>query len=173
MPIVPTVRTFQSREWRSYRDLRLRALADAPDAFGSTLAAEQMREESEWSMRLARGIESGLDLPLVAEVNQVAVGLAWAKVDASNPALANLYQMWVDPKFRRSGVGRMLLRAAIDWARGQNVQTVVLGVTCGDTPAMRLYLQAGFRPVGATEPLRLGSHLLAQSMSLSLNGPAA
>jgi hypothetical protein len=34
----PTVRRFAASEWRIYRALRLQALHDAPDAFGSTLA---------------------------------------------------------------------------------------------------------------------------------------
>ncbi len=40
------VRTFAPHEWPTYKDLRLRALADSPDAFGSTLAAEQGRTDA-------------------------------------------------------------------------------------------------------------------------------
>ena len=40
MTDAPTIRTFSPGEWRAYRDLRLRALTDSPDAFGRTLAEE-------------------------------------------------------------------------------------------------------------------------------------
>ena len=64
----PHIRTFAQHEWAVYKDLRLRALADSPDAFGSTLAKEQNRSDAEWASRLAAGVNSW-DLPLVAEVD--------------------------------------------------------------------------------------------------------
>jgi hypothetical protein len=60
--------------------LRLRALADSPDAFGSTLAQEQDRDDAHWAARLAAGVEA-LSLPLVAELGAEPVGLAWARID--------------------------------------------------------------------------------------------
>ena len=163
-----TVRKFEPPEWILYRGLRLRALAESPDAFGSTLAAEQHRAADEWAARLADGANSGLDLPLIAEVHLEAAGLAWAKVDASNPSLVNIYQMWVAPEFRGQGLGRLLLRAAVEWARTRKAHSMHLRVTCGNTPAVSLYTREGFEPAGPSEPLRPGSALCAQPMSLRL-----
>src|SRR5438067_1084868 len=129
----PTVRTFASHEWRAYRDLRLRALADSPDAFGSTLAAEQASSDEQWSARLARGVASDTDVALAAELNDRLVGLAWVKLEALDQNVAHVYQMWVAPNFRRRGAGRMLLRSAIGWAKAASAKALVLAVTCGDT----------------------------------------
>jgi GNAT superfamily N-acetyltransferase len=166
----PSVRTFAAQEWRTYRDLRLRALADSPDAFGSTRAHEDRLSETEWSSRLASGVESHRDIPLIAEMGDEPIGLAWGRIESATPDLAHLYQMWVAPNHRGLGAGRKLLDAVITWARAANVSYLVLNVTCGDSPALRLYLRAGFQPIGAPEPLRLGSDLLAQPMRLALSG---
>jgi GNAT superfamily N-acetyltransferase len=165
----PTVRKLEPPEWVTYRTLRLRALADSPDAFGGTFAAEQALSPEEWANRLAAGATSALSLPLIAEVDRQPAGLAWARVDASDSAVVNLYQMWVAPEFRGLGAGRMLLRTAIEWAKTVNAKAVHLGVTCGDTPAMRLYITEGFVPAGPTQAIRPGSPLLGQSMRLLLN----
>ena len=162
------VRPFAPHEWTTYKDLRLRALADSPDAFGSTLAAEQDRSDAVWSSRLASGAGSGLDLPLMAEVDGKPVGLAWARIDRDDPGLAYLYQMWVAPDHRRLGLGQMLLDGVVAWAKAKNASYLDLGVTDRDSPAMRLYRRAGFVPVGQPEPLRPGSDLLGLSMRLDL-----
>jgi GNAT superfamily N-acetyltransferase len=163
------IRKLESPEWPTYRDLRLRALAESPDSFGNTLDAEQSLPNEAWASRLAGGVSSGLELPLIAEVGGKAAGLTWAKVDASNATLVNVYQMWVAPEFRGAGVGRMLLRTVVGWARARNASSVCLKVTCGDTPAARLYTREGFEPEGKTEPLRPGSSLDVQPMRLPLN----
>lgn len=168
MIYTPSIRTFTPHEWSIYRDLRLRALADSPDAFGRTLDEEKGRPDTEWSSRLASGVESRWDLPLLAEVSSEPIGLAWGRIESSNLDVANLYQMWVAPNYRGFGAGQMLLEVVIAWARAANVCYLALGVTCGDSSAMRLYLRAGFKPVGGPEPLRPGSELLAQPMRLAL-----
>jgi ribosomal protein S18 acetylase RimI-like enzyme len=163
----PTVRPFRADEWPTYRELRLRALADAPDAFGSTLAHEAARSDAEWSSRLATGVHSESDLPLVAEVSGEPIGLAWGRIE-SDPDIATLYQMWVAPERRGLGAGRMLVEAVIAWATSRNARYLTLAVTCGNNAAWRLYERAGFQPIGEPRPLRPGAALLSQPMALAL-----
>lgn len=164
----PSIRRLLPEEWPLYREIRLRSLADSPDAFGGTLANEQARPDAIWQQRLDRGARSGLDLPLLAEAEGVAIGLAWGKIEPGSAELANLYQMWVAPEYRGLGVGARMLADVIAWAREAGAHEIRLGVTCGDTPAVRLYQKAGFQVYGAPEPLRPGSALLAQYMCLPL-----
>jgi ribosomal protein S18 acetylase RimI-like enzyme len=164
---MPIIRPFLPQEWPVYKDLRLRALADAPDAFGSTLEREQSRPDSEWSARLVPNADS-LDLPLMALVEGKPAGLAWGRIEKSNPTVANLYQMWVAPDYRRLGAGKMLLQAVISWAVESQASYLDLGVTCTNAAATSLYLEAGFEPVGEPEPLRPASNLLCQPMRLKL-----
>ncbi|HEY7559968.1 MAG TPA: GNAT family N-acetyltransferase [Candidatus Binatia bacterium] len=114
---IPSVRAFRPHEWRVYRDLRLRALEDSPDAFGMTFSEEKDRADAEWSNRLVSGADTRWNFPVVAELAGEAIGLAWGRIEPSEPEAAHLYQMWVDPRFRRLGAGQMLLRAVIDWAK--------------------------------------------------------
>ena len=171
MMSVPIVRPFRSKEWRLYRDLRLAALADSPNAFASLFALEQPRPDMEWEKQFAEGVSSHTDLPLVAELEGQPCGFVWVKVEPPEHNMARLYQTWVSPQYRRVGVGRLLLETAVTWAREMGVRQVTLAVTCGDTPACRLYSRAGFITVGETEPLRDGSDLLCQDMQLSLGEP--
>jgi GNAT superfamily N-acetyltransferase len=162
------VRPFAAHEWPLYRSLRLRALHDAPAAFGSTLAEEDARTDADWAWRLNIGASSGRDRPLVAELAGAAVGLAWAKVDPADGSLANLFQMWVAPEARGHGVAAALLDAAVAWARASGARTMQLGVVCGNDPALRLYARAGFRSTGEPEPQRPGSSRMEQKMRLRL-----
>ena len=163
------VREFSPDEWASYRDLRLRSLADSPDAFGRTLAEEQQRSDDEWSVRLSSGVTSDTDLPLVAEEDGEPVGLAWGRIEPSAPDTANLYQMWVSPGYRSRGTGARLLESVISWATSKKAKRLELGVTLRDSPAFRLYRRSGFLPVGGPQMFRTGSDLLGQTMRLELD----
>ena len=165
-PIV--IRRFDAAEWQTYRRLRLTALADAPDAFGSTLAAEQGRPEAHWEERLRSGVESTNDLPLLALADDEPAGLVWGKIDPEDPTIAHVYQMWVAPTRRRLGIGAALLERVIDWARNRDASELVLSVTCGESPARRLYQRMQFKRRGEPMPLRPGSTLLVQEMSLHI-----
>jgi GNAT superfamily N-acetyltransferase len=159
-----TVRKFEVAEFSSYRSLRLSALEESPDAFGSTLGAEQLRTTKEWASRLQGGCNSGLDLPLIGQVGTTAAGLAWGKVDRSDRTIVHLYQMWVVPEFRGRGIARLLLRTIVAWTASLEARSVHLGVASGESSAMRLYVSEGFVPFGQVEPLRSGSALLSQRM---------
>ena len=159
-----TIRSFTAGQWSLYRALRLEALRDAPNAFGSTLAREEAFADRERITRLGRGAASDFDAPLVAESDGRAVGLAWARIDVEQPETAKLYQFWVHPDFRRRGVGRLLVDAAIAWARRSNVTEMVLDVALGPESAIDFYRRVGFEVVGECSPLRPGSSVLQQGM---------
>lgn len=163
-----SIRRFDATEWQVYRRLRLTALADAPDAFGSTLAAEQGRPDAHWEERLCSGVGSANDLPLLALADDEPAGLVWGKIDAADPSTAHVYQMWVTPTHRRLGVGAALLERLVEWARNRGASEVVLSVTCGDSPARRLYERARFEPRGEMTLLRPGSMVMVQEMRLHI-----
>ena len=158
-----TVRPFAQSEWREYRDTRLQALRDSPDAFGSVYETTSLLPDNEWIDRLAR-ISPQKDLPLAGLVESEFSAMAWARFDESEEKVAHLYQMWVSPRFRGNGLARKLLYTAMQWATSLGASAMILGVTCGDTPARKLYNSAGFEPIGIPEPLRPGSKLEVQTM---------
>lgn len=49
------IRQFYPEEWSVYKGLRLAALTEAPDAFGSTVAAESGRSDADWQDFLNQG----------------------------------------------------------------------------------------------------------------------
>lgn len=163
------VRPLLPDEWQAYRAIRLRALLEAPDAFGSTLAREQALALDTWAARVAKAAVSGIDCPLVADAGGEFVALAWARVDADDAAIVNLFQMWVAPEWRAQGVAGALLRRAIGWAEARGAHAMQLGVNCANGAAVSLYAHAGFVALGAPFPMRDGTELLEQTMRLELS----
>jgi GNAT superfamily N-acetyltransferase len=165
------IRRFASSEWPAYRALRLRSLLDAPDAFGSSYAAEEAWAQELWMARLTAASVSGRDCPLVAEStgpDGAMLGLLWAKCDADDAGIVNLFQMWVAPEARGRGVAAALVDEAVAWARSIGARRVQLGVVTDNQAAIQLYLRKGFRNAGTPAPIRPGSALLEQAMHLSL-----
>jgi hypothetical protein len=87
-----TVRRLGPGEADLLRDMRLRALRDAPLAFGSTLAREDGHEPEKWERWAADAARGERQAIFVAEP---AAGMASGVIDDADPALAHLYAMWV------------------------------------------------------------------------------
>ena len=136
-------------DWATYRRVRLEALREAPYAFGSTLAREQERSEAEWRAALTSRTR------FVAESGSAAVGTVSCG-DGEATGVAALTAMWVDPGYRRQGVGDMLVDQVISWCRQNGFSQVVLWVVDGNDNAERLYRRHGFRRTGAQEEVRPG-----------------
>jgi ribosomal protein S18 acetylase RimI-like enzyme len=128
------------------RSVRLRALEEAPDAFGSTLERELARTDDDWSRWIEPNPTFLLEAPDLGA--RGAVGMVAGAMDALDPTAAVLLAMWVDPEFRRTGGADHLVQAVIDWARTNNATTVSLCVIEGNVPAIRLYERTGFTRTG-------------------------
>lgn len=160
------IRRFLPHEWRVYRQIRMRALADSPYAFGSTLAEAQARTDADWQSRFCPAQSAPLEYPLLALVDDQPAGLAWGHIHPLELTVAHLFQMWVDPQFRRLHLGELLVNAVVDWARNHRVAYVELDVATGNPAALALYRKCGFLEWGQPHPLRTGMSMLSQTMRL-------
>src|SRR5690606_350737 len=104
-----TVRPCAPSEWELWRELRLRALADAPDAFAEQEAKARARPEVDWRAFVAPRPDA---VRLLAWDGATAVGMV-VVVAALPPARSHVYAMWVAPAARRRGIGRALLATGL------------------------------------------------------------
>lgn len=154
------VRRLRPDEWRKLRELRLRALADAPDAFGTTLEEDERRPDTEWQAWAGNADR----VLIIAERDGRLVGMASGGRAPSLERAAGLYSMWVEPAARGSGVAEAIVAAVTDWAVARDYPDIGLGVTVGNTRAIAFYERLGFRDTGERWPLRAGSALVIQIM---------
>ncbi|WP_245614122.1 GNAT family N-acetyltransferase [Actinokineospora inagensis] len=129
-------------DWSAIRSIRLTALADAPYAFASNLAAEQPHPESRWRAWPAEHAVflawSG-DRPV-----GITVGIPGDEVD--------MISVWTDPGFRGTGLATDLVETLVTWA-GSRSATAVTAWVVGDNPrARRFYARLGFTLTGKEMP---------------------
>jgi GNAT superfamily N-acetyltransferase len=152
------IRRIRPDEGLRLRTFRLYSLADAPSAFGSTLAEEMAYPESLWHER-ARSCAAGGDRVIfVAEQNGQWVGSATGLTPdpgSSHRSGLMLVAMFVDGTVRRRGVGDALVASIVGWARAREATRLTLWVTSTNEAAIALYGRSGFRPTGSTRP---GAH---------------
>ena len=142
------VRELTGNDWELMRDVRLAALAEAPQAFGSTYAREVSFTEAQWRGRIS---ERSVTYLAYDETDDVTpAGLAGVLVE---DATAEVVSMWVRPAFRGRGVGEALIEATASWAKSHSFATLFLWVTDSNAPAKRLYARCGFAPTGKSQPL--------------------
>jgi GNAT superfamily N-acetyltransferase len=129
--------------------VRLDALKEAPYAFGSTYEREKDLDEPSWRARIARRPT------FVAEVDGTVAGTV-ATGDGDVTGAAAVIAMWVDPRYRRRGVGDVLLKTVVEWAEERGYRELFLWVTAVNGAAERLYARNGFVRTGASQDVRPG-----------------
>ena len=162
-----TIRELAAHEWPLFRALRLRALADAPEAFATLLAEAASHTEAQWREQVAGVCASPSHVLFVSESGATVHGLVFGRLDEGAP-LAHLGAMWVAPEMRQRGAGRMLVDAVAAWARARGAEAVELQVTEGNAPAERLYAAAGFARTERSEPHPSQPGLRVRTLRLAL-----
>lgn len=158
------IREARLDEWETYRDLRMAALADAPDSFRTTVVDVSDRTDDEWRSSHERAVQADDMVPFFA-MDDEPVGMALARIDGTQ---LQIFGMWVAPQARGKGLGRALIDATFAWGKVRGATSARLGVTIGNGGGERLYTRAGFEPTGETEPLRDGSELTCAWLERSL-----
>jgi len=153
------VRVATGDDWPVWRDLRLRALRESPDAFGSTAAREEAFTEPDWRARL----EEPGTVAVLVEGDGAAVAMGAAYPDL--PGLLHVVAMWTDPAFRGRGLAGTVLAAIEEWAAARGLG-LHLDVNVANPTARAAYERYGFSGTGETRPLRDGSDQLVERLVL-------
>ena len=132
-------------DWRIWRSLRLAALANAPAAFGSTLAEWTGPGDTEprWRARLAT-----VALNVVLTLDDQPAGMVSATAPGRDDGV-ELISLWIAPFARGRGVGDAAIDCVVAWARAEyGDASVVLSVKTDNKPALHLYRRYGFTDAG-------------------------
>jgi GNAT superfamily N-acetyltransferase len=137
-----TIRRCGDGDWEDLRTIRLEALSDTPDAYGSTYEESVLWSDAQWKNAAATR------LYYLADRDGRVVGMVSGGFNDAYPGTRWLYGMYVTPSERGSGTALLLVRAIEAWATSHDVHEVYLHVTTSVPRARAFYEKLGFRPNG-------------------------
>ena len=140
------VRLVRPHEWWELRRVRLSALGYSPH-LADQLANETAAPPSFWRDRAERAASATTTATVVAVDAGAFVGVVDGFVTPAGTV--EIGGMWVNPRRRRTGIGRDLLSAVLAWGRERGAARAGLWVGESNEAARALYESAGF-DVGKT-----------------------
>ncbi len=156
-----TVRALKGDDWEAFRQIRLAALKDSPEAFTSSYEDEVEYDEDFWRLRLARSQR------LLAYDDEEPVGVV-SIGQAEEEGVAELFGMWVTPSRRGSGVAWRLTHAAALHARAAGRRALKLWVATDNGRAVAFFSSYGFRPADERRPMTTDASVEELAMVLPL-----
>ena len=150
-----------AEDWAAYRKIRLRMLADSPDAYGSSYAFEARFPEE----ALARAVEQPAVVPgLRARRSARRYGHRPARGGPDGRHRGDVRR----PRVPRSGLRRAAARRRAAGARDRGARRLVLHVTDGNEAANRCYTRYGFCPTGRRWPMPRNPELVEVELAFEL-----
>ncbi|MGW9503209.1 N-acetyltransferase family protein [Streptomyces albidoflavus] len=125
-------------DWPVWRQTRLAALSEAPQAFKARLADWYHGGEDRWRARLT--MPGAHNLVAVRDGSSVGMAAGMSGADGRY----ELRSVWVSPRVRGQGVGDLLTGAVEAWARRAGARALKLAFVPGNEAAVALYLRHGF-----------------------------
>lgn len=140
------IASIHTTSWRAtYRGL-------LPDAF---LDGEVAQERADWWQARMRAPGGERRIVLIAVLDDKPIGFVCVERQPESAWGALLDNLHALPGYQGIGIGKLLMRAAKDWAREQGETQLHLYVLEGNTPAIGFYERQGWQFAGA-EPDRMG-----------------
>jgi ribosomal protein S18 acetylase RimI-like enzyme len=154
-------------DWKDFKEIRLAALKEEPQAFGSSYAKEAAYPNSRWQERL-RDDESKKGIYLFAKLEGKVIGMVMGgRTDEDkNAHLAHIWGTYVDSTTRRNGVGKELMQRVIEeLSKDVDVQRIRVIVNAEQKPAVKLYESLGFKEI-KTMIMKMGDGLEHQEIEM-------
>ncbi|MBN1429551.1 MAG: GNAT family N-acetyltransferase [Anaerolineae bacterium] len=142
------IRPAQETDYQTYRELRLEALRNHPEAFGADYAANAEQPMTFWTERL-RSLGSN-NMIYFAVHNEALVGMGGIYRGNSQKTQhsATIVSVYVQPEWRGLKIAEGLVFRCIEWGRTQRAAIVKLTVSATNTTAIRVYSRCGFAVYG-------------------------
>jgi ribosomal protein S18 acetylase RimI-like enzyme len=154
-------------DWQAYKQIRLEALQDAPQAFGSSYAESVQRPDAFWQQRVAEAFGAGAGPTgqkswlVFARLGNQIVGTIGAYIsdEAAQSGTADTAQIigvYVRPAARGKGIASALMEAIQrEVTRSGSIRRLTLGVNVQQAAALALYRRSGFTITGSVR-MRMG-----------------
>ena len=142
------VELIEPNDWQRLRAIRLQALTESGHAFGGTLEAESIEDETAWRAKFEKN-----DF-LIASVDGVDGAMMYIEVlNGDFGATCWIGGCWSDPRFRGKGLMRAMFTYIDEQEKDWKIQG--LGVWTDNYKAIAAYEKLGFVKMGAdTESTR-------------------
>lgn len=143
---------------KDYKNLRLEALHEEPQAFGSSYKDQKNSSDEEWQKWLEDYRKGERSWMIFAGDGQKLIGMLGAyqtDLDVENKE-ANIIAVYVTKQARGKGVSKLLLKRLLDkLTNDTSVKRVKLAVNIDQEAAVKLYESFGFK-VSGKENMVLG-----------------
>ncbi len=141
--------TLPPEDWQAYRDLRLRALKEDPQAFSSSYADAAQFDEEKWKGRLRDAFQGQRSWLFFARHEGKLVGMIGAFVDEASSETATIVSVYVPAEERGKGISSQLMKCILSaLSKSSSFKAVSLTVNSTQLSAIGLYRKFGFQPIG-------------------------
>ena len=145
-----TIRLAKEEDAASLLELRLEALTLHPDAFAADVEKTAAAGAEAWVERIHEYAKDQSGAIIIAFVGNKLIGMNgivrghWPKTRHSG----TLWGVYMSPSWRGYHVGEAIVEGCVEWAVGNNLTVVTLGVIISNIPAIRCYAHCGFTVYG-------------------------
>lgn len=146
-------RKLAAAEARQYREIRLESLKLHPASFGASFEEQSRLPRLRFEAALEQPADDQFMIGAFDQQELIGICGFLPFVVDNDPRLRNtgtIIQVYVKPAYRGKGIGLELVNAVLrEGFKLAGIEQIVLGVTKGNTSAIRVYEQAGFQPYHA------------------------
>lgn len=134
-------------DWAEYKELRLEALKNNPEAFGASHEESLRLHDEEWKKEFE---DPGSFILVASEGGQIfAMVAAYQEDNVKMQHMAYVWGVYVRKTYRGQGVGQKLMEALLEeLAQNKEIEKVDLNVNTAQLSAVRLYEKLGFEIAG-------------------------
>lgn len=136
------------------KELRLRALKDAPRAFAESFREAAQKDDAYWQHMVDALTPPNPQRMFIAQESEWKIGSVFALLDSNDRKCGRLGGMWVHSNYRRRGAGHALVRAVQDWAVRLDLQQIKLWVEDSAGGPKSFYTKLGFAETGLRDTSR-------------------
>ncbi len=137
-------------QWQLYKTVRCAALTEAPYAYSSTLQDALKRSDQDWQHITRQYASHSNSLTYFAFEDDNTCGMSACVINGDE---VELYAVWVDPAYRRKGIGRTLIDYGRAWSLSMGAKQLRVGIFEDNPAALAFYRSAGFTDSGQTDPV--------------------